>query len=111
MIAAVVAMICSFTSHEADNAAQQTVPKGAAILLKAYPNFIKKYENGQLHLSDGTKITYDDGRDKTFLQKLDDADPEDMFAFKYNRRSWTPEYLQDAGRSRCEQLFKKMYGA
>ena len=90
--------------------AQQMIPQGAKILMKSYPNFIKGYENGHLLMSDGSKIQYDDGRQKTFEQKLDDADPEDMFAFKYDRKSWTPEYLQDAGRSRCEQLFKKMYG-
>ena len=91
--------------------AQQSIPQGAKILIKAYPNFIKGYENGSLLMSDGTKMLYDDGRQKSFEQKLDDADPEDMFAFKYDRKSWMPEYLQDAGRSRCEQLFKKMYGA
>ena len=90
--------------------AQQMIPQGAKILMKSYPNFIKGYENGHLLMSDDSKIQYDDGRQKTFEQKLDDADPEDMFAFKYDRKSWTPEYLQDAGRSRCEQLFKKMYG-
>lgn len=91
--------------------AQQLIPQGAMILMKTYPHFVKGYENGYLLMSDGTKLLYDDGREKTFLQKLDDSDPEDMFAFKYDRKSWTPEYLQDAGRSRCEPLFKKMYGA
>ena len=33
------------------------------------------------------------------------------FAFTYNRKTRIPEYLQDAGRSRCEALFKKMYGS
>jgi nitrogenase molybdenum-iron protein alpha/beta subunit len=97
-----------FTSVPAS--AQQAIPQGAKILTKVYPDFIKGYENGYLLMNDGTKILYDDGRKKTFEQKLDDGDPEDMFAFKYDRLSWTPEYLQDAGRSRCEQLFKKMYG-
>ena len=61
-------------------------------------------------MKDGTKMQYDDGREKTFEQKLDDADPEDMFAFTYDMNSWTPGKMQDAGRSRCEALFKKMYG-
>ena len=91
--------------------AQQPIPQGAMILMKTYSHFVKGYENGYLLISDGTKSLYDDRREKTFLQKLDDSDPEDMFAFKYDRNSWTPEYLQDAGRSRCEPLFKKMYGA
>lgn len=86
------------------------IPDGAQILLDVYPDFIKGYEDGQLVMSDGSRITYDDGREKSFIEKLDDADPEDMFAFKYNREAEKPDYLQDAGRSRCEQLFKKMYG-
>ena len=55
-------------------------------------------------------MTYDDGRQKSFVQKLDDSDIEDMFAFKYDLNSWTPGFQQDAGRSRNEALFKKMYG-
>lgn len=87
------------------------VPRGAAILLRCYPDHIKDYRDGKLVMADGSTIVYDDGRDKSFVEKLDDADPEDMFAFTYDLNSWTPQYQQDAGRSRCEQLFKKMYGA
>ena len=91
--------------------ADEDIPKGAEILMKCYPNFIKGYKDGKLQMSDGSTLVYDDGRQKSFVEKLDNSDPEDMFAFKYNRQSWTTEYLQDAGRSRCEALFKKMYGA
>ena len=96
------------TNLKADAA---NIPDGAAILMKAYPEYIKGYEGGKLQLKDGTQMVYDDGRKKSFEQKLDDADPEDMFAFRYDRSGAQPEYLQDAGRSRCEALFKKMYGA
>ncbi len=89
----------------------QAIPAGAQILLDVYPDCIKGYQNGNLVMADGTTITYDDKKDKSFIQKLDEADPEDMFAFTYDRQSWTPDFLQDAGRSRCEALFKKMYGA
>ena len=105
----ILTAVILFTAVSAS--AQQPIPQGAMILMKTYPHFVKGYENGYLLMSDGTKLLYDDGREKTFLQKLDDSDPEDMFAFKYDRKAWTPEYLQDAGRSRCEPLFKKMYGA
>ncbi|MBQ7664094.1 MAG: M15 family metallopeptidase [Bacteroidaceae bacterium] len=91
--------------------AGKDVPEGAAILMKCYPDFIKGYKDGKLLMSDGTTLVYDDGREKDFVQKLDDADPEDMFAFKYDRKARVPEFQQDAGRSRCEALFKKMYGS
>lgn len=90
---------------------EEDIPEGASRLIQAYPDFIKGYADGQLLLADGTGMPYDDGREKTFLEKLDDADPEDMFAFTYDRQAAQPGYLQDAGRSRCEALFKKMYGA
>lgn len=88
-----------------------SIPVGARILMEVYPDHVKAYNEGELLMADGTTITYDDKREKSFVQKLDDADPEDMFAFKYDRTSWTPGFLQDAGRSRCEALFKKMYGS
>lgn len=97
--------------EEATPSPDNAIPEGASILMKCYPDFVKGYKDGKLQMSDGSTIVYDDGRQKSFVQKLDDSDAEDMFAFKYDRSSWTPEYLQDAGRSRCEQLFKKMYGS
>ena len=90
--------------------AATAIPAGAKILMAVYPDFIKGYEDNNLLLADDSRMVYDDGREKTFEQKLDDADPEDMFAFTYDRIAAEPGYLQDAGRSRCEALFKLMYG-
>ena len=89
----------------------KNMPAGAQALMKAYPNFVKGYKDGKLIMSDGSTIVYDDGKKKSFTEKLDNADPEDMFSIPYDRNCWTPGYLQDPGRIRCEQLFKKMYGA
>lgn len=102
----------SASTHDSESqrAGNGSVPRGARILMKAYPNYVKGYKDGKLVMSDGSTITFDDGRKKSFEELLDDADPEDMFAFNYNLKSWTPGKMQDAGRSRCEVLFKKMYG-
>ncbi len=86
------------------------IPAGAAVLLEAYPDMVKSYADNRLTLADGTEIEYDDGREKDFVTMLDHSDPEDMFSMTYSRQS-PPEYLADAGRSRCESLFKAMYGA
>ena len=40
---------------------------------------------------------------------LDNSDIEDMFFMKYPKDE-NMDYLQDAGRSRCEAFFKKIYG-
>ncbi|MGM9821645.1 MAG: M15 family metallopeptidase [Muribaculaceae bacterium] len=91
--------------------AADAVPAGARALMKAYPDFIKGYKEGKLLMSDGSTMLYDDGRKKEFTEMLDNSDPEDMFYVKYTVPADKPEYLADAGRSRCEALFKKMYGS
>ena len=99
------------TETEAEQTSREIIPVGAQVLMEVYPDFVKGYQDGKILMTDGTTMVYDDKREKNFLQKLDDADIEDMFAFKYDLSSWTPDYMQDAGRSRCEAFFKKMYGA
>ncbi len=99
-------------SEQSQLSGDNSIPKGARILMNAYPNFVKGYKNGKLVMSDGSTIVYDDGRKKSFVQLLDETDPEDMFLFNYDLKSWTPSNkMNDAGRSRCEALFKKMYGS
>lgn len=95
----------------APQAPHDSTPRGAKILLACYSSHIKAYKQGKLIMTDGSAITYDDGRRKSFVQLLDEADPQDMFAFTYDRHAAQPAYQQDAGRSRCEVLFKKMYGS
>lgn len=89
---------------------RDTVPAGVQALLQCYPDCIKGYENGKLLMADGTRLIYDDGKEKDFVTMLDYSDPEDMFSMTYRVQN-PPEYLADAGRSRCESLFKKMYGS
>lgn len=92
------------------NSSDTRIPPGARALMVAYPHFIMGYKNNTLLLADGTELLYDDGREKSFEEKLNDADPEDMFAYIYKRTGEQPDYLQDAGRCRCEKLFRIMYG-
>lgn len=86
------------------------IPQGAQALISAYPDFIKSYNNGYIEFKDGTSMLYNDGKEKTFDEKLDNSDLEDMFYVPYALPNPKPEYLADAGRSRNEALFKKMYG-
>lgn len=90
--------------------AASAIPLGAQALIAAYPDFVKGYENGNIVFVDGSTMVYDDGKKKDFLTMLDNSDIEDMFFTPYVDNGGTPEYLADAGRSRCDQLFKKMYG-
>lgn len=94
---------------EAVRSSQQTIPEKAQRLLRAYPDFHLQYRDNQIIFEDGTVIVFDDGREKDFASLLDDSDIEDMFSMAY-KGDGDPKYLQDAGRSRSEAFFKKMYG-
>lgn len=88
-----------------------TLPLGAQALINAYPDFITGYSDNKILFADGTALPYDDGIEKDFDELLDNSDIEDMFSMHYPGTTRQPEYLEDAGRSRNEALFKKMYGA
>lgn len=63
-------------------------------------------------LPDGTRLPYDDGRAKSFDQRLEDLDLEDMFSIPYRsgpvRAVTEPD--DDPGRIRVERLFDATYG-
>lgn len=86
------------------------LPAGVRALMGAYPEFISGYEDGSVIYSDGSRQIYDDGKEKDFPEMLDNSSLKDMFYVMYKVPETEPEYLADAGRSRNEQLFKKMYG-
>lgn len=87
-----------------------SIPQYVQKLIVAYSNFKMVYKDNALYFEDGSKIICDDGREKSFKEKLDDCDIEDMFSMKYDRTASVPDYLADCGRGRNEELFKKMYG-
>ena len=100
--------ICNIETN--NTVSVDTIPKYAHKIIDAYPDFSIKYEDGNLVFTDGTKIPCDDGKDKSFVEKLDNCDIEDMFSMKYDTTTIEPAYLSDCGRGRNEELFKKMYG-
>lgn len=87
-----------------------TLPQGISTLMSVYAECVTGYADGYLLMADGERILYDDGVEKDFATMLDNSDPQDMFIMPYDTLSEKPRYLSDAGRSRCEQLFKNMYG-
>ncbi len=101
--------IIAFISLFAAVSLTESVPEGAKKLLRAYPNHIKKYRNNKLYFSDGTFLIYDDGKQKTTTELLEDPDIEDMFHYQYF--SFENQPKTDAGRIRNEAFFKKIYGA
>ena len=90
--------------------AHSYVPVGAQRLIAAYPDQDLRYEDNSILFPNGRRIAYDDGREKDFIEKLDDCDIEDMFNMTYDKKASEPAYLNDCGRGRCEAFFKAMYG-
>ena len=89
---------------------EESIPSGVKRLIDAYPDLVLEYRDN-LVIINGEQITYDDGVKKSFIQRLDDCDIEDMFAIDYDSsHKVDPGYLSDPGRGRCEKLFKAIYG-
>ena len=87
-----------------------TIPKYVQKIIDAYPDFDLRFDDGNLVFPDGTIIICDDKEEKEFIEKLDNCDIEDMFSMSYDTTAAEPAYLNDCGRGRNEELFKKMYG-
>jgi hypothetical protein len=96
----------------------QTLQTDLKVLFMTYGNFIKGVESraqNQVYLimPDGQKIVYDDGRTKSFEEKLNHPDLEDMLSQLYlpgKPKAETPPDF-DPGRIRVETFFNAVYGA
>lgn len=87
---------------------------GLQKLVNAYPEFLEKGENNKLYWKDGTVMVYDDGKEKTFDEMLENPDIEDMFDPEYIAGAdWgePPAENYDPGRVRYEPFFAKIYGS
>lgn len=92
---------------------KQDVPPKLQKLVNSYPDFLDSADANNLYWNDGTVMIYDDGRNKSHDEKLDDADLEDMMAQDYVKGSqWNnpPDVNHEPGRIRYEPFFLKMYG-
>ncbi len=85
-------------------------------LVESYGEFIESFEPnddaGTVVMKDGAHLPFDDGRPKTFEEKLDDPDLEDQLALSYPKGPVvSPAAVNfDPGRVRVEAFFKSVYG-
>jgi hypothetical protein len=88
------------------------LPENIKLLMKHYPQ-IKSYRDGKLIFQDNSSILYDDLKQKTHNELLDNADMEDMFYYTYPRSfpSINIPKNHDPGRIRNDLFFKKIYGS
>ncbi len=76
----------------------------------AYADFIISVDSNCVILKDSTKMIFNDFKEKSFEQLLNNPDLEDHFFCHYPKNFSVPDKNQDPGRVRYEPFFKKMYG-
>ncbi|MBO4771051.1 MAG: hypothetical protein J5595_00780, partial [Bacteroidales bacterium] len=70
-------IIIAIATFTASAMPADTIPEGARKLMQSYPNLNLRYADNQIIFPDGEGIVYDDGRQKSFIEQLDDCDIED----------------------------------
>jgi len=111
LLSGCLAILATARAAEAGDGVDQAAAKAA--LLKAYPGLFTIAGNS-LTWNDGTKMVWDDGKQRTPAQLNDSPDVEDMFHYVYSKASagpLTPAVDFDPGRVRYKPFFEKLYGA
>jgi hypothetical protein len=104
-------------SEQQSEQGETTPPAGIGCLEAAYPGLIKRAEaegdSWFVVMADGRRLLWDDGRDKTFEERLDSPDLEDQLAMPYpkGQTDEPPGKNEDPGRCRVEAFFKAVYGS
>jgi hypothetical protein len=94
-------------------ASAQTLGQKAQALIRAYPDFLARYDGANLIWKDGTSTPFGEGRaDKPLDDLLDRPDIADMFHWPYvfDGGAIPASGESDPGRIRNEAFFEKMYG-
>lgn len=96
--------------------AEPDLPPKTACFIEAYPDAVsdvaKRDGKYYLQFEDGTEFVWDDGREKTFVEKLEDADLEDTVSLPYavGEPTEDPAKNEDPGRFRFDPFMKQLYG-
>jgi hypothetical protein len=103
-------LVVATTAEAGPSAADRT--NIAARLIAAYPGFVVAVEGNDVVFKDGTRLEFDDGKDKAFEEWQREPDIEDMFRISYPRGAPAapPAKNFDPGRARNADFFAKIYG-
>ena len=91
------------------NKLNDSIPKNVHKLITEYDKVIG-YENNYIIFKDGSKLLYDDKKEKNYYQLLNSPDIEDQFKYEYSYKGANIPKNHDPGRIRNEEFFKKIYG-
>jgi hypothetical protein len=97
----------------AAGAPAEAPPRALACLVKWYPLVPVKVDGAWHFVLAGTVYRWDDGRRKSFEEKLESPDLEDTFSLPYVPGPIAPvaRENEDPGRIRFDPLFRATYGA
>jgi len=109
MLSLPLALLNLLTLFDRDAPARDERP---TCFLEAYPGIVCAADEAAITLCSGARVPWDDGRDKTHAQRLEDADLEDTVAVRYRPgRDYPPPPLDfEPGRLREHALLAAMYG-
>lgn len=95
-----------------DTVIVDSIPIGLQKIIEAYPEQGFKATKNHLVFADGSTILYQDGKEKSFEELLNNPDLEDQLAMLYpvGVDYPIPSRNHDPGRIRVEDFFFKMYG-
>ncbi|MDR2341650.1 MAG: SH3 domain-containing protein [Campylobacteraceae bacterium] len=79
-------------------------------LIKTYQDTIEKIADNIVYFKDGSEIVFDDKKQKSYEQILENPDILDQFYEPYIKGVLNDTNRNDAGRIRNEEFFKAMYG-
>jgi len=88
-----------------------SIPAGAQQLINSYPGIVVGYKNNSIFFNDGTSLVYDDQKEKSENELIISPDIEDQFTYEYVIGKLNSNPLNDPGRIRNEDFFKKVYGS
>ena len=91
---------------------EKTIPEEVKRLLMAYPDQIISFDNNHLVFCNGSRLLFDDAKQKSEEELIENPDIQDMFAYSYTKGKVekAPAKYHNPGRIRNEEFFKKMYG-
>lgn len=78
-------------------------------LTKSYQSVVS-VANNLVYFDDNTTMPYNDKKEKSFEEKLENPDIEDMLSLKYDAFAEIVQPKSDTGRFRNEDFLKKLYG-
>ena len=85
--------------------------KEVKVLQSVYTSQIIGFENNFILFADSSRLLFDDGKQKTDEELIENPDVQDMFVYSYPKgKVEAPTKFNNPGRIRNEEFFKKMYG-